>query len=388
MANIWKHPTTIAMEALTHLEDALVIAPLCAKDKTSDFTKKADGWAVGDTVSFKTNGEYEVDEFSTTISIQGIQASTRPLTIEKHLDVSVQLTARELAMDLDSFSEQVLVPATYKLAEKVDTYLGSKLLQGHGLYTSTTLYTTAADVALARKAAILQQLSMNRLSLVDLDIEATLLGQTWFNQSQTRGKSGEKTLATGIMGSVMGMDWASSIAFPTNATAHESGSMVCATNNTTGTKNLIGDSVLTVDTQTASKVLAAGDRLAIAGVRRPVLVKTAIADTSATTSIVLVDPITEIIPDDAAVTVIGTGYDLTFHGAIMDDRSLAVAFPMLDLPETSSAATMSNNGLSIRVVKDYDISTKKTTMSLDLLVGGFALDPRRITLVADGTAQS
>lgn len=388
MANIWNHPSVIAQEALTHLEDALIIGPLCAKDKTSEFTKKANGWKVGDTVSFRTNGEYEVNEFATTISTQPISSSTRPMTIEKHLDISVEVTARELAMDLDSFSEEVLQPATYKLAEKVDTHLGTKILEAHGAYYSTGLFETAADIALARKNAILQQLAMNRFCLVDLDIEATLLGQTWFNQSQTRGADGEKTLRDARMGRVLGMDWFASLAFPTNAVAHTAGDMICVTDNGAGgnTNNKIGDETLTVDTQTASKSVAAGDRLLIAGVRRPVVVETAIADTSATTSVALVDPISELIPDNAAVTVVGSSKDLTYHGAIFDDRSLAVAFPMLDLPEDKVAATANNNGVSIRIVKGYDISTKKTTMSLDLLIGAFALDPRRITLVGSKTA--
>jgi hypothetical protein len=386
MANIWEHPSVIAAEALSHLEDALVIAPLCAKDKTSEFTNRANGWKVGDTVSFRTHGEYSVDEFTSTISAQAIASSSRSMTIEKHFDVSVEVTAREAALDLDSFSEQVIRPATYKLAESVDTYLGTKILTASGLYLSTALFETAADIALARKAAILQQLAMNRFCLVDLDIEAVLLGQTWFNQSQTRGKDGEMTLRNAEMGRVMGMDWYSSIAFPTNSAAFTTGTMICATNNTSGTKNLIGDTELTVDTQTASKALVAGDRLQIAGVRRPLRVKTAIADTSATTSVELVDPITEVIPDDAAVTVVGNGKDVTFHGAIFDDRSLAIAFPMLDLPEDRVAATATNNGVGIRIVKGYDLSTKKTTLSMDLLVGAFALDPRRITLVGTRTA--
>lgn len=386
MANIWEHPNIIAAEALTHLEDALVIAPLCAKDKTSDFTSKANGWKVGDTVSFRTHGEYEVDEFSSTISTQAIASSTRPMQIEKHLDISVEVTARELALDLDSFVDQVIRPATYKLAEKVDTYVGTKILEAAGAYYSTALFESAADIALARKNATLQQLAMNRFCLVDLDIEATLLGQTWFNQSQTRGGDGEMTLRNAEMGRVMGMDFFSSIAFPTETAAYTVGTMICATNNTSGTKNLIGDTTLTVDTQTATRTLVAGDRLAIAGVRRPLKVKTAIADTSATTEVVLVDPITEIIPDNAAVTVLASGKDVQHHGVIMDDRSLAVAFPMLDLPEDKVAAAAFNNGVSIRIVKGYDLSTKKTTMSLDLLVGSFALDPRRMTLVGDKTA--
>lgn len=383
MANIWEHPKKIAAEALIHLEDALVIAPLCAKDKTSEFTTRANGWKVGDTVSFRTHGEYEVTDFTTSISPQDITTSSRSLTIEHHYDISVQITAREASLDLDSFSDQVLRPASYKLAEKVDTYLGTKITQAAGLYVSDSLFTSAADLALARKAAIYQQLSMNRFCLVDSTSEAVLLGQTWFNQAQTRGKEGTDTLRSGDMGHVMGMDFSASLAFPTNEAGHTCGTMVCVTNNDSGTKNIIGDTSLIVDTQTASQTLTAGDRLQIAGVRRPLIVKTAIADTTSTTEIELVDPITEIIPDNAAVTVVGSGQTIVYHGSIFDDKSLAVAFPLLDLPEDRVAATMSNNGVSIRVVKGYDLTTKVTTMSLDLLVGSFMLDPRHTTLLAE-----
>jgi hypothetical protein len=385
MANIWEHPSVIAEEALTHLEDALVIAPLCARDTTSEFTSKSNGWKVGDTVSFRTHGEYKVNEFTTTISTQPISTSSRPMEIEKHFDISVEVTAREQSLELDSFSAQVIRPAMYALGEACDTYFGTKLLEGDVLYVSDTLFATAADIALARKAAILQQLAMNRFCLVDLNVEAALLGQTWFNQAQTRGADGEESLREGDMGRVMGMDWFKSIAFPTNSTAHGAGEMVCVTDNgTDGVEfNVIGDTALIVDGQTASKDVAVGDRLAIAGVRRPLKVKTIIADTSATTSVALVDPITEIIPDNAAVTVIGSGQDLTFKGAIFDDRSLAVAFPMLDLPEDKVAATAHNNGVSVRIVKGYDMASKKTTLSLDFIVGAFMMDPRRCTLLAE-----
>jgi len=392
MANVWEHPSIIAAEALTHLEDALVIAPLCAKDKTSDFTNKANGWKVGDTVSFRTNGEYTVDEFSTTISAQPISNSVRAMEIEKHLDISVQVTAAEAALDLDSFVEQVIRPATYKLAEAVDTYLGGKILAGAGAYYSTGLFESAADIALARKAAILQQLSMNRFCLVDLDIEATLLGQTWFNQSQTRGGDGESTLRNADMGRVMGMDFYSSIAFPTESAAATVGTFVSTTNNDSGASNLIGDTVLLTDgCGVDTLTLVAGDRIVIAGVRRPLINTLVSADAGSATGdtvleLTLQDPITEIIPDGVAVTVLASGKDVQHHGAIFDDKSLAIAFPMLDLPEDRVAATASNNGVSIRIVKGYDLSTKTTTMSLDLLVGAFCLDPRHITLVGDKTA--
>jgi len=269
MPNIWEHPEIIAAEALSHLEYALKIAPLCAMDKTSDFINRANGWKVGDTVPFRTHGEYEAKEFVTQIDPQEIRTSTRSMTIEKFFDISVEVTAREEVMDLDDFSDQVIKPSMYSLAEQCDMYIGTKLMEAQGLYVSDTLFGDAADVAQARKAAILQQLAMNRFCLVDLDLEATLLGQTWFNQSQTRGAAGESTLSSGNMGHVMGMDFDSSISYPTNAVAFTAGSGTAVTNNDSGANNLIGDTTLVFDGGSASAGFAIGDRLKVAGVKRP-----------------------------------------------------------------------------------------------------------------------
>lgn len=377
MANIWEHPQIIAQEALTHLEDALVVTNMCAKDNTADFSTKANGWKKGDTVSFRTHGDYAAEDFSGTINIQDIQTSSRAMTIEKHLDVSVEVTSREEVLNLDSFSDQVIKPAAYRLAEMTENYVAGKILQGAGLYSSSALFANAADIAQARKAATLQQLATSRFCLVDLETEANLLGQEWFNQSQTRGMAGEQTLRTGQMGTVMGMDWFSAITFPESS--HTAGTGTTTTDNATAGTNKIGLRVLTVDSLTGQ--IEAGDRVVVAGCRRPFI---AAAQTAATaTAIPIIDPITEIVLDGAAVSVVSSGNTYDIHGAIFDDRSLAVAFPMLDMPGDKVTATAANNGVSVRIVKGYDINTKKTTMSLDLLCGAFAHDPRRITLLAD-----
>ena len=375
--NLWEHPSIIAMEALRHLEDALVIVPMCATDKTSEFTTTANGWKVGDTVSFRTHGEYAVDEFAGTINVQPISTSTRSMSIEKHFDVSVEVTAREEALDLDSFSEQVIRPAVYKMAETIDRYVGTKILEAAGMYTSPNLFTSAADIAQARKAATIQQLEMNRFCLVDLDTEATLLGQEWFNQAQTRGGAGVDTLQSGIMGRVMGMNFASSIGFPVSN--HAPGSITGVTADNSGDANQIGSRTLQVAVGTGA--IEVGDRLTVAGVRRPLKVATAVGDISGVTTFDLVDPITEVIANGAAVTVIGAGVaDIETHAAIFDDRSLAVGFPMLEIPGDRVAGVASNNGINVRIVKGYELTNKITTMSIDMLAGSFALDPRRITL--------
>lgn len=391
MANVWASVTgtpiqVIAAEALRHLEDRLTITNLCAKDITSDFTTKANGWKKGDTVPFRTHGDFYVDEFASTIEIQPISSSSRSMTIEKHFDVSCEVTSREQALYFDSFADQVLRPASYRIAEAVEKYVASKLAQASGMYASTALLVDAADAALARKAANLQQLEPGRFAIVNPSLEATLLGATWFNQAATRGgMEASLALREGAMGRLMGIDWFSSMQFPT--ISRTTGTMTTGTtNNNAGANNKIGDTSLVMDAVTATQTLTVGDRLFIAGCRRPVIVKTAIGSLTTTPTVELVDPITEIIPDNATVTVMGqstsgTGTSLSALGCIFDNRSLAMAMPLLDAPDDKNTATASNNGITLRVVKGYDMAYKKTTMSIDCLCGAFALDPRRMTLL-------
>ncbi len=375
MANAWEQVDLIAAEALTIMSDSMVIGGLTMRDKTSDFNTTPNGYTVGDTVRIKTRPDYTVNEFSSTIAVQDIRESTRSMSIEKHFDVSVEITAKEKALDLESLTEQVVSPAARRLAEQVDSYLGTKISLGAGMYASDALFGDAADIAQARKTATIQQLEMDRFCLVDLDLEAALLGQTWFNQSQTRGAPGVSTLQSGMMGSVMGMDFYSSINF--DSFTGTGGTGAATTNN--GAGNIVGNTGLIYDGGTGT--FEVGDRLAVAGVSRPLIVAT--QTTGATGTIPLQDPITEIIPDNAAITVIGTGQAMTCKGAIFDSRSIAAAFPVLDSPSDKPSYVVSDNGVSIRVVQGYDMQTKKETLSMDLLIGATAYDPRRITLLTE-----
>lgn len=377
MTNAWNHPDLIAAEALTHLEDSLVIGALCARDVTGQYTNQE--MQIGDTYRIRTNPDFEAKEFTGTgpTTKQAIRDSTRPFKIEKILDVTVQITAKEKALDIDSFSEQVARPAIYRLAEKCDRYIGTKILEAAGQYASSSLFETPGDIALARKAATLQQLQPGgRFCLVNTDLEAALLGQDFFYQANIRGNDNALALREGFMARTLGMDFFSSINFPElDATA---GTCTSQTNNGAGANNLIGMSTLTVDaTSGTAKV---GDRIRIAGVRRPLIVKTQANATA--TSIDLVDPITEIIPDNAAVSIIGSGESLSLKGAIFDSRSIGLAMPPLGKPSDKPSSVVSSNGYSIRIVQGYDMDTKQETMSMDLMIGAGAIDPRRITLLS------
>ena len=379
MANAWEQIKWIAAESLNHLEDVLVVTQLAAKDLTADFNERPNGYAIGSSVDIRTNPVYDAKEFGSAIEIQEIRASARSLTIEKHFDVSVQITAKEKRLDMDRFSEQVIMPAPYALAEKSDRYVAVKLAEAQGLYSSTDLFTSASDMALAKKAATFQQLStMGRFCIVNDELEAALLGANYFTTYDNRGESGQRVFNDGAMGRAMGMDFYGSLSFPD--ISWTAGNGVGATKTApTGDQNKVGQTSLTLQAA-ATGTFKNNDRIKIAGVRRPLIVK---GDQATPSAIVLQHPITDLIPKTAAVTVIGSGRALDVKGAIFDAMSLVIASPVLDMPSDKPSAVLSNNGFSIRVVQGYDINKKTETISLDLLIGAKAFDPRRITLLSD-----
>ena len=393
VANNFPSISIMASEALSHLEDALVIKPLCTTDVTAEYNKTYNGYKVGDSIAFRQNPVYETKTFdernsstlawprddSKNISIQNIRTSSRTMYIDKHYDVSVSLSARELAMSFDNFTEMVLKPAAYSLAESVDSFIANKILLGHGLYASTSVLSTQSDMALARKAALEYQMDTDRFCLVDPTLESTLLGSSWFNT--TANRSDDAGLTNGFMNRTMGFDFYTSVNFP-NTTHLNSSSTATTAASPTGTQNMVGTSSLIVGALASGKAVKAGDRLAIAGCKRPVVASADIAEGE--TEITLVDPITELIGASSAVTVVGgNAKTLTPRGAIFDSRALGVAMPMLDPAAGEENAVVSSNGISIRVVKGYNMTTKVTTLSMDCLVGATALDPRRITVLAN-----
>ena len=386
MANAWTNVDMIAAESCSILKDAMILGNLAAKDKSGEFNSKPNGYSVGDTVRINTRPDFEAREFNgSQIQIQEIRSSARSMTIEKLFDVSVKLTAKEKALNLDSFTEQVIIPATYRLAEKCELYLGSKLSLAQGLYASTEIFADQADMALARGAANLSQLSpTGRYCLINDTLENRLLGKGYFAQYGTRGTDGMQTFANANLGYALGMNFFQSYAIP-SWTLAATGTGTSTTDNGVAVdgvypNNKLGSTTLTIDALT--NTFPAGTRIRIAGVRRP-LVVASLASAGAT-SVSLAHPISEIIPDGAAVTVVSSNQtNLSMMGIILDDESLAMAMPVLDTPSDKLAYTVSMNGYTIRVVVGYDMNTKCDVMSLDCLIGAQFYDLRRGTILAE-----
>lgn len=79
--------------------------------------------AVGDTVNVRKPAEFQAREFNRTtrqLDIQDIVETTIPVKLDKIWDVSVQLTAEQVTLDLTSFGEQVTNSAVIAIAEKAE----------------------------------------------------------------------------------------------------------------------------------------------------------------------------------------------------------------------------------------------------------------------------
>lgn len=104
MANQFLTTKEIARAMLPILQDNLVFPALAYTDYSDTFSKK------GDTIQVKKPPVYVADEFSDNISVQDVKEESVLVTLDKIADVSVALSAKEMALNVEDFSEQVLKP--------------------------------------------------------------------------------------------------------------------------------------------------------------------------------------------------------------------------------------------------------------------------------------
>ena len=111
-------PSVIAREALMVLRNNAVMANLVHRDYSNEFVS-----GVGDTVTIRKPATFVAKEFNGTIEVQDAAETGVAVKMDKHLDVSFAVTAKQLSMDIKDFSAQLLVPAMQAFADKVDQYL-------------------------------------------------------------------------------------------------------------------------------------------------------------------------------------------------------------------------------------------------------------------------
>lgn len=203
MSNTFLTPDIIAREALMVLRNNAVMANLVHRDYSDEFVS-----GIGDTITIRKPAKFTAKEFSSSIEVQDATESGISVKMDKHLDVSFAVTSKQLSMDIEDFSNQLLVPAMQAFADKVDSYL----LGLASDVTQQVTYTHGTDqikpkIVDARKfltnaAAPLTE----RRFVYDGNVEADLLNTDLFISAEKVGDEGT-ALREASLGRKFGLDF-------------------------------------------------------------------------------------------------------------------------------------------------------------------------------------
>ncbi|HEY0644836.1 MAG TPA: P22 phage major capsid protein family protein [Nocardioides sp.] len=125
MPNEFITPEVIAARALATLYNNTVLLPLVHRDFQDDFSGKQ-----GDTVTVRVPLVFEAKEYDrdTGIEIQDATQDRFPVSLDKIVDVSFEVTSEEMLLEIDDFDETLLSPAMEAISQKVDFDLATELV--------------------------------------------------------------------------------------------------------------------------------------------------------------------------------------------------------------------------------------------------------------------
>lgn len=359
MSNTLLTSSVIAKEALMRLDANLVMGGLVYRDYDSEFQAK-----VGDTVTIRKPVTFTAAEFSTAISAQAITENSTTVVLDKHLDVSFEITAKEMSLSIDQYSERIINPAMAAIAQKIDEYLC-------GLYADVPFYAgtagttpaTLAAVAAAGKVLNINKAPMaGRNLVIDPSAHASLVVLDAFAGADKSGST--EALREASIGRALGFD----TYMDQNIKAHANGT--ATSGNASGTA---GDATIAVASlSAATATIKKGTLFTIADDTTVYTVTEDATGSSSAIAALKISPALKVTASTKAITFIaGHAANLAFH-----KNAFALVVRPLALPMgNSNAEYVDYNGLGIRMVSGYDMSGKKDVVSLDLLCGVKLLDP-------------
>ena len=219
-------PDIIAREALMVLRNNAVMAKLVHRDYSDEFVG-----AVGDTITIRKPATFVTDEFTGEIRVQEATETGVEVKMDKHLDVSISVTAKQMTMDIKDFSAQILVPAMQAFADKIDKYLIALEAEATNRVPHASGAFAPADMIAARKCLVENAAPLaDRRFVVGAAAEADLLNNELFVSAEKVGDTGT-ALREASLGKKFGMeiyvdqniaktgDYTPAIAFHKNALA-------------------------------------------------------------------------------------------------------------------------------------------------------------------------
>lgn len=362
MANSFISIKDFARAALPRLIDHLVFPNLIHKDYSDDFAARR-----GDTIQVRKPVVLEAKDFDPAqgVSTQDIVENTVDVTLDKIATVDVGIEALQGAANIDDLIRVFIDPAAAALAQKINAD-GLKLYQdihscvGEAGKTPDTLFAFAD----ARKQLNLQKAPVSgRVAVWDAEADAAFTALEPIVHAEKSGST--LALREGSIGRVMGMENYMSQA----VCQHETGITAAQAVKVNG-KVSAGSNTLSLTATTLTGKLSKGDLIKIGDHTYTVTADSAAAASNAIANVQVYPALPEIA-DKTDVTLIGSHTaNLAFH---------PMAFAFVTRPLTAPGGVESYvthyNGISLRVVRGYDMQHKREMLSMDVLYGFKTLYP-------------
>jgi len=405
MANTLITPSLIAKEALMQLENNLVMANNVHREYKKEFTG-----GQGSTVSIRKPVKFVTTDGATR-SNQDVEEKTTSITIDQRKHVSWKFSTQDLTLSVEEYSERYIKPAAITLANTVDKDLaGLYKYAWNSLGTPGTTPDSFGDIALS--AQRLDEMAVpndKRCMMLNPAAHYAVAGnQLTLDSVGAMGKSAYERAAVGY---VAGFDTFSTQnvvnhtcgVHTTGSTPLVNGASQNVTYANAGNDNT--QSLVTDGWANSTAVLKAGDVFTIAGVYavNPVpgegstgktnmpylqqftVTADASSDGSGNATLTISPAIITSGPqqtvdaapaDNAAITLLGTESTAYPQNLGYHKNAFALVTVPLEMPDGAAfKARESHNGLSIRVVKDYDIDNDEDIIRMDILYGKKAIYP-------------
>ena len=392
MANSILTIDMITRKALEILENNLVLTRNVNRQYDDSFA--VEGAKIGSTLRIRLPDRALVTD-GAALQVQDDNEQFTTLTVASQKHIGVNFTSAELTMQLDDFAERVLKPRISQLASSIDADVANayksigNTVGTPGTTPSTSLVLLQAQQKLNENAAVMSP----RYATVNPAANAGLVEgmKGLFNPTDTISRQ----FKNGMMGmGVLGFD---EINMSQSIKQHTTGTRVATGTVTAAAVTAEGSATLTLTVGTG-ETIAVGDVFTIAdcfAVNPQTRESTgslfqfvALASTTATTTAtVTVAPMysatnalaTMLTLPATAKAVVFVGAASTQYPQNLVYHKDAITFATADLllPQgVDMAARAVHNGISLRVVRQYDINNDRMPCRIDVLYGFSTIRPQ------------
>ena len=396
MANSILTIDMITRKALEILENNLVITRNVNRQYDDSFA--VSGAKIGSTLRIRLPDRALVTD-GAALQVQDDAEQSTTLTVSTQKHIGVNFTTAELTLSLDDFADRVLKPRISQLAPSIDADVANaykaifNTVGTPGVSPATALVLLQAQQKLNESAAGMAP----RYATVNPAANAGLVNglSGFFNPTDTISKQ----FKNGMMGTgVLGFD---EINMSQSIKVHTTGSRA-GTILVNGAVSTQGQSTISIDGLTgATDTVTVGDVFTIANVfavnpqtrestgslQQFVVTAAQTGVSNALANMAISPPIytstsalatvNSFPADNAAVTFVGTASTAYPQNMIYHKDAITFATADLVMPQgVDMAARANHNGISMRVVRAYDINNDRMPCRIDVLYGFSTIRPQ------------